>query len=397
MWQQFKNYYHLLQAFFAAVYFGFPSQKIKVIGVTGTDGKTTTVNLIYHILKSTHINVSMVSSVGAKIGKYDYDTGLHVSTPSPWHVQKYLKKAVDTGSKYFVIEATSHGLDQNRLAFVDFEIGILTNITHEHLDYHKNWKQYALSKLILLENSKLKIINLDDNSFKFVRNKIGGEILTYSKEKKADINTKNFHILLNIDGHYNLSNALAACAVATSIGVPKQQILKVISTFKGVKGRFEKIDIGQKFKVFIDFAHTPNGLENVLTSLKSKLKKGGRLIAVFGSAGARDTLKRATMGKVASKIADVIILTSEDPRGEDPQKICQEIAQGVRGKVLNKNYHIIVDRRHAIEFAINMAKDDDIIGLFGKGHERSINIKGEEYPWDEFKVASQALKKRLKV
>ena len=396
MWQKFKNYYHLLQALICSIYFQFPSKKMAVIGVTGTDGKTTTVNMIYHILKSSGKNVSMISSINAKIGRQDYDTGFHISTPSSGQLQKYLKEAVDAKSEYFILEATSHGLDQNGLAFIDFKIGVLTNITHEHLDYHKNWGNYAFSKLKLLKNSKIKIVNLDDASFDLARKNIDGEILTYSKNKKADVNLKNVPVKLNIDGDYNLSNALAASAAADSIGIPKQQILKALSNFKGVKGRLDRVDLGQNFKVYVDFAHTPNALKNVLTTLKSKALKGGRLIAVFGSAGARDTIKRPQMGKIAGEIADVIILTSEDPRSEDPQEICEQIAKGIKSKIANKDYFIIVDRTQAINFAIDLAKDNDMVGLFGKGHERTMNIKGKEHPWDEVKTTQEAIKKRLK-
>lgn len=395
MWQKLKNFYHLIQALICTIYFQFPSKRIKVIGVTGTDGKTTTINMIYHILKSAGKSVSMISSIGVKIGQKEFDSGFHVSTPSPYLVQKYLKKAVKAKNEYFILEATSHGLDQNRLAFIDFTIGILTNITHEHLDYHKNWNSYVLSKLKLLKNSEIKIINLDDTSSEFVRKNIKGKVLTFSKYKKANINLKNFPIRLNIDGDYNLHNALAASSAATSIHIPKQRILKALSSFKSVKGRLEKIESGQKFKVFIDFAHTPYGLENVLQTLKSKLQKGGKLIAVFGSAGKRDILKRPMMGKVADKIADIIILTSEDPRSEDPQKICEQIAKGIRKKALNKGYHIIIDRKKAIEFAVQLAGDNDTIGLFGKGHEKSMAQAGKEYPWDEVKTAALAIRKSL--
>ena len=396
MWQKFKNYYHFFQALVCAIYFQFPSKKMEVIGVTGTDGKTTTVNMLYHILNSSGKNVSMISSISAKIGKKDYATGFHVSTPSSWQVQKYLKEALDAKSEYFILEATSHGLDQNRLAFIDFKIGILTNITHEHLDYHKNWHNYALSKLKLLKNSKKKIANLDDASFDLVRKKINGKILTYSKNKKADVNLKNFPVKLNIDGDYNLSNALAAYSAAASIGISKQQILKALSNFKGIKGRLDSVDLGQNFKVYIDFAHTPNALKNALTTLRSKAQKGGKLIAVFGSAGARDSKKRPMMGTIASEIADVIVLTSEDPRNENPYQICEQIAKGIKNKIVNKDYFIIINRTQAINFAIDLAKDNDTVGLFGKGHEKTINIQGKEHPWDEVKTAQDAIKKRLK-
>src|SRR3989344_5460646 len=169
MWQKLKNYYHLLQAFVAAIYFNFPSKKLTVIGITGTDGKTTTVSMIYHILKSAGKKVSMVSSVEAIVGNKKYDTGVHVTTPNPWQVQKFLRKALDMKSQYFVLEATSQGLNQYRLAFVDFILAVITNITSEHLDYHKTWQNYALAKAKLFQNAQTSVLNVDDKSFNFLK------------------------------------------------------------------------------------------------------------------------------------------------------------------------------------------------------------------------------------
>ena len=191
MWQKIKNIYHLAQAFLAAVYFNFPSRKLIVIGVTGTDGKTTTVHMISHILRSNAKKVAMISSVNAKIGDKTFDTGFHVTTPSPWQVQKYLKDAVNSGSQYFVLEATSHGLDQNRLAFVNFKIGVITNITHEHLDYHKTWQNYAKAKLKLFKNTETAILNMDDRSYNFLKSGVGGKLITYGIKSTADFNLKN--------------------------------------------------------------------------------------------------------------------------------------------------------------------------------------------------------------
>ena len=392
MWQKIKNYYHLAQALCSDLIYGFPSKKLTVIGVTGTDGKTTTVSMISHILKAANKKVSMINSISAQIGNRQYDTGFHVSTPSPFQVQKYLKHAVKNGSQYFVLEATSHGLDQNRLAFVDFKVAVLTHITHEHLDYHKTWDQYAYSKLKLFKNAQTSIINSDDDkSYQFIKARVKGKILTYSQKKYADFNLDNFRIKLKIDGDYNLQNAMAAAAAASSLGIPKQTILKALASFSGVLGRMENIDLGQDFLVFVDFAHTPNGLENALATLRSKVSPGSRVIAVFGSAGERDKAKRIMMGRVADKLADLIVLTSEDPRSEDPQKICREIARGIK----NKKYHIIIDRQEAIDYAISKAKGSDVVGFFGKAHEKSMNIGGKESPWDEFEAARETIKRRL--
>lgn len=390
MWQKIKNIYHLAQAFFAAFYLQFPSKKITVIGVTGTDGKTTTVNMIYHILNSAGFKVSMISSIRAQIGEKSYDTGFHVSTPTPLQVQKYLNGAVEAGSDYFVLEATSHGLDQNRLAFVDFKIGIVTNITHEHLDYHKTLENYVKAKSKLFRNSKISILNADDKSFQVLKSNSTGRIVTYGIKNQSDFNLKNSEIKLKIAGVYNQLNALAALAATVSLGVTKEKALLALESFEGISGRMEEIDLGQDFKVYIDFAHTPNGLEQALKSLRLT-----KLIAVFGAAGERDKTKREKMGSVAAKLADHVVITSEDPRSEDPQVICKQISKGMKGKKEGKDYNIILDRQKAIEFAVNLAGKNDVVGIFGKGHEKSMNIKGEEQPWDEFEVAKCAIERKL--
>ncbi|MBI2598890.1 hypothetical protein HYW40_01610 [Candidatus Curtissbacteria bacterium] len=292
------------------------------------------------------------------------------------------------------MEATSHGLDQNRLACIDFEIGVLTNITHDHLDYHRTWENYALSKAKLFKKVRHSILNYDDRkSFRFLKNRAAGQITTYGIAAPAKINAKNFPLKLKIAGRHNLQNALAAAATTQILGISRQKIVSTLNNFSSPKGRMEKIDLGQNFKVIVDFAHTPNGLNHVLTTLKSQ--NSGRLIAVFGAAGERDSTKRPLMGKVADKDADVIILTAEDPRSEKVSDICDQIAQGIKAKTEGKNLFKIEDRQKAIEFAISLASQNDAVGLFGKGHEKSMCFGKKETPWNEFQVATQAVKRRL--
>lgn len=381
MWQKIKNYYHAAQAFFAALYFGFPSKKLTVIGVTGTDGKTTTVNMIFHILKRAGKKVSMISSVNAQIGNETYDTGFHVSTPSPWQVQKYLKKAQEQRSEYFVLESTSHGLDQNRLAFVKFKVAVLTNITHEHLDYHKTFENYREAKLKLFRNVQFSVINANDSSYNFVKNRVGGKVITYS---------------VNAKGNYNLQNASAAIATTGVLGISRHKAQQALKSFPGVVGRMEDIKLGQSFRTVVDFAHTPNGLNQALKFLRSqKTDKGSQLIAVFGSAGERDKTKRPLMGQAADEFADIIVLTAEDPRSEDAQTICEEIATGIKKKKKNKTYFIISDRSQAIEYAVGLARPGDIVATFGKSHEKSMCFGKTEYPWDEFAAAKAAIRGKI--
>ena len=395
--QKIKNYYHLIQAFTAAVFFNFPSRKLTVIGVTGTDGKTTTVQMIYEILKTVDLKASMISSVSAQIGPKIFDTGFHVTTPSPWQVQKFLRKAVDLGSQYFVQEATSHGLDQNRLAFVDFKVAVVTNITREHLDYHKTWESYAQAKAKLFKNVDYSILNVDDQSFNYLKSKVDGKIITYSLKSTADFDFKKFPLRLKLIGDYNLANGLAAAACASALGFNKSKTTKLLNNFQGILGRMEEIYLGQDFKVFIDFAHTPNALEQALVALNSKLKtKNSKLICVFGAAGERDKSKRPQMGKVASEISDIVIITAEDPRSEKVEEISKQIIRGVKGKKLKKNLFVIVDRKKAIKFAINLAQKGDLVAIFGKGHEKSMTFGKKEIPWDEFAIVRQAIAERLK-
>src|SRR3990167_3608836 len=282
MWQKIKNVYHLMRAYAACIYFGFPSKKLTVIGVTGTDGKTTTSHMIYEILKSAGKKVSLISSIHAQIGEKSFDTGFHVTTPDPVALQKFLKKVIDSHSEYLVLEVTSHGLDQNRIFGVDFDFAVLTNITHEHLDYHKSFENYILAKAKLFKSTKVSILNLDDPTFSKVKKLAKGKVITYSIGKSADFNTKNFPLSLKMAGEYNLSNALCAAAVATQIGIGKKIITKALNNFQGVKGRMEEVDMGQDYQVKVDFAHTPNGLKQALKTLKSRIKgQGSRVIAVW--------------------------------------------------------------------------------------------------------------------
>lgn len=398
--QKAKNlFWHLPLAVVANFFFGFPSRKLRVIGVTGTDGKTTTVSLIHHILSENKYKAAMVSTVSAKIGEEEIDTGFHITAPDPWLLQKLLKKMVDKGIKCVVLEATSHGLDQFRLWGINFEVGVLTNITHEHLDYHKTIENYRLAKLGLLLKSKEAVINRDDPSYEFLADKLqnfkDAKIFSYGIKNKANFNLKDFPFKTSLPGDYNKLNCLAAIGATIAFGVSKNEVLNSIPTFKGVTGRLEEIKVGQKFKVIVDFAHTPNALEQVLKLLNGEKQKEKKLIAVFGAAGLRDKTKRPMMGRVANKYADFSVITAEDPRTEDVNEICNEIAGGFSGN--QDKYKIMTNRGEAINFAINnLANDGDIVVICGKGHEKSMCFGTKEYPWSDQEAAKNALKERSK-
>ncbi len=388
MLRKLKNLVHAVQADIARTIYGRPSRKIPTIGVTGTDGKTTTTSLIFHILKEARFKPAMISTVGAQIGESEYDTGLHTTTPSAFSLQKYIKRAVTAGCSYLVLEVTSHSLDQNRVRGIDFKIGVLTNVTQDHFDYHKNYDLYLKAKSKLFAKSDIAILNLDDKSYDFMhefcKNK---KVYTYSLKKDADFTPMSIGITLPPQFEFNHENFLAAVSVAKLLEVPDDLIKLALSTFKFPAGR-QEIVYEKDFRVVIDFAHTPNSFEKVLPALKSTTT--GRLIHVFGAAGARDRSKRPLMGRLSSKNADLIILTAEDPRNEDFKKINEQIKAGFenfKGELFE-----IESRQDAIDFAIRNAKEGDTVVLTGKGHEKSMNLGHGEYPWSEHEAVEKALK-----
>lgn len=394
MIRKIKNIYHLLVAVLVNVIYLFPARKIQVIGVTGTDGKTTTVNLINHILNENNLSSSMLTSIGASVGKSNIDTGFHVTTPSSFALQKIFRKAVKSKSKYFILEVTSHALDQHRVWGIPFVIGVLTNITSEHLDYHKTYDNYLRTKEKLLLRAKYAITNRDDASYTLLNNikslKNEKMLITYGMNETADVNPSNFSFeSKELIGDFNKYNAFAAAACCRLLGLSDADIKRAIKTYKMPKGRLDFVFQGD-FSVVIDFAHTPNAFDQLLSELKSETK--GRIIHVFGSAGERDNAKRPFMGETSSKYADIIFLTAEDPRSENVNKIIDDIADGIKRK--DAKVFKIVDRKDAINAAIEMAAKDDFVVITGKAHEKSMTYGKKETPWDEYLVVENAIKTR---
>lgn len=398
MIRKLKNRYHALVATSANVYTRFPSRKLKVIGVTGTDGKTTTSSIVYQILKNSGRRTALISTVGAFIGDKEFDVGFHVTTPSSFALQKYIKKAAQEGCEYLVLEITSHGLDQSRDLGIKYDIGVITNVTHEHLDYHKTYENYVKAKVRLLERSQVCIINRDDESYEYI-SKLKSQNsklkekkwVTFGLKENSDVNLKNFPFETNLIGDFNKHNSLAAAAVTRVIGVEDESIRKTLKHIEKPRGR-QDIVYDKNFKVIIDFAHTPNSLEQILPGVKEQTK--GRLIHVFGSAGKRDATKRPLMGAASVKSSDIIILTAEDPRTESIESIINDIASGIKSQKIDVRK--INDRKKAIFEAIAEAKKGDTIIVTGKGHEKSMNYGNGEEPWDEYAVVEEALKKRIK-
>lgn len=388
MLRSLKGLYHLLVAIAANIWFGFPSRKLTVIGITGTDGKTTTTTLIYEMLKAAGYKTSMITSVHAVIAGKSYDTGFHVTTPSAWWVQKYLRDAVNHGDTHTVLEVTSHALSQSRVWGVGFAVGVLTNVTHEHLDWHGTYEKYLQTKLSLLRRTKIAVLNRDDaevydRAIGTLRNK---KVVTYGIRRDAIVTPKTHVFSTMLPGLFNQYNCLAALAAAEALGIDKKRATRAIRKFRGVYGRMEVLQ-EKPVIVIVDFAHTPNAITQALKTAKAMTKK--QLIHVFGSAGLRDTTKRPIMGNASAEFADVIILTEEDYRTEDVREIIEEIASGIPP---DKEVHKIPNRQDAIEFALLTARLGDLVIITGKGHEKSLCRGKIEYPWSDQECVKKILK-----
>lgn len=411
MWQGFKNNYHLLQGIVALLLFRFPARKMTIIGVTGTDGKTTTASLIYHILQSVGYKAVLVSSTGAIINKKTSDIGFHVTTPGRFSMQSYLRKARKAGCTHVVLEVTSHALDQHRVFGIPFTIGVITNITKEHLDYHKTWERYVHAKAKLIKAAKIVILNKDDRSIlrikKYELRSKEKVVITYGMKKDSDVNPHVFPFKTKLLGRFNEYNCLAAIAVALQLHIPDIVIRKAVADFKAPIGRQEVI-YDKAFTVINDFAHTPQAFNSILPEIRKKTS--GRLIHVFGAAAKRDTYKRPEMGRISSEYADIIIVTSEDPRNEPQENISSKILSGILNTKFTMSNEIenaklekgkkyvftINDRKQAIFFAISLAQKGDVVLLTGKGSEKSMNYGRGEEPWDETGIALAAIREKNK-
>ena len=412
-------------AWLAAAYYDHPARSLRVIGVTGTDGKTTTCNLLFNILKAAGLKTGLVSTVNAVIMDREIDTGFHVTTPEAMDIQWYLRQMVDAGITHVVLETTSHGLVQHRVTGCEYDMAVVTNITHEHLDYHGSYEGYLGAKAKLFDmlrqttpkkmgNLRFSVLNADDRSFDYLRPRVGKNFVSYSTRGGGTIHAENieyfpeglrftavtsersFEVDCPFPGEFNVSNCLAAISAAVlGLGISPDAAIKGIAQTRGVPGRMQRIDTGQDFIAIVDFAHTPNALQVALEALRKMTS--GRLIAVFGSAGLRDREKRGMMAQVGIRIADVTVLTAEDPRTESLDSILAEMAEAARreGGVEGENFHRIPDRGHAIQFGVNGAKPGDLVAAFGKGHEQSMCFGTVEYPWDDRTAMQAAIAKRL--
>jgi UDP-N-acetylmuramoyl-L-alanyl-D-glutamate--2,6-diaminopimelate ligase len=411
----------------AAAWHKRPARQLVMIGVTGTDGKTTTVNLLYQILRAAGLPAGMITTVNAVIGERTLATGLHVTTPDPLEVQDYLAQMVDAGMTHCVLEATSHGLAQHRVAACDFDIAVVTNITHEHLDYHGTYEDYRRAKGSLfsgLSHSETKangpvktaILNHDDGSFGYLRGITDAKQVTYGLTDEADVvahdviaDSEGLRFTIRGPGYeapssspligiYNVANCLAAFSTAVEgLHLPPSAAVEGIAALQSVPGRMERLDLGQAFHALVDFAHTPNALRRALET--SRQLTEGRVIAVFGSAGMRDRKKRRLMAEVSAELADLTVLTAEDPRTESLDGILEEMAVGARaqGGVEGMSFYRIPDRGEALRFAVRQAQPGDLVISCGKGHEQSMCFGEVEHAWDDRIALRAALAELLDV
>jgi UDP-N-acetylmuramoyl-L-alanyl-D-glutamate--2,6-diaminopimelate ligase len=397
----------------------FPAGRLITIGVTGTDGKTTTSLMIAHLLNWVGIPSGAITTVGIQaLGQISPNSGRQ-TTPEAWEIHSLLADFERKGIKAAVVESTSHGLAQHRVTDCQYNLAVFTNVTHEHLDYHGTLEQYRRDKARLIElvnlsakppSQKAVILNRDDPLFDYYRGWSCVPTLSYSVEGMADVVAsdvssdikgtsftinycdQSVRARLNLPGPYNLQNSLAAVCAALAMGIPLDATTEALDKIPAVPGRMQFVDVGQPFSVIVDYAHTPEAFRRVLPMVRNLT--AGRLICVFGSAGQRDRAKRWLQGELAGAMCDVVVLTDEDPRNEDRWAILNDIASGVMkaGRTLGSNLLLIPERRQAIAMALSMARAGDTVLLLGKGHERTIEYADRSVPWEEATAAEEELK-----
>jgi UDP-N-acetylmuramoyl-L-alanyl-D-glutamate--2,6-diaminopimelate ligase len=407
----------------AAAYWDFPAKRMRVIGVTGTDGKTTTSTLIYNIFAKAGFKVGLLSTIRAVIAGVGEDIGVHVTTPTSLDMQRYLSQMANAGTEVAIVEVTSHGLDQFRVEDCYFDTAVLTNITREHLDYHGTFENYVEAKSRLFDITanqtgkpypKVGVLNSDDPSFKKLKVRLAIKLLSYGMSNTSDFFAEN--VSMDLDGStftlsyrdaakvetripllglHNIHNAMAAIAAGVANGISLQDCVEGVRSSPVIPARLENIDLGQDFRVFLDYAHTPNGLEKVLATLRPLAHKN--LLLVFGlSGGPRDRSKRPSMGRVAGRYADKILVTAVDwyEDQEPVDLILENIAQGLQ-ETEARDYRLIPVRQEAIRIAIQEARPGDIVLIAGKGHENKLNVGTKEIDWDEKEIIENAIKERL--
>jgi UDP-N-acetylmuramoyl-L-alanyl-D-glutamate--2,6-diaminopimelate ligase len=423
LFEAVEPYGHLLESIIANIRYGFPARGLNIIGITGTNGKTTTATMVYTMLNDAGIKTGLMTTIGYGTPGQWTDNKVHMTTTSAAMSMRRIKELRARGIDWLVFEVTSHALAQNRAWGVPYSIAVMTNVTHEHLDYHKTFDRYVEAKVRLFEQTnankaglRVGIVNAEDPSAEkfaaaithpirygittgdFIAPKVTATPTGNQMTIKGTFagKTGEFEVKTKLAGQFNVSNALAAAAVGEVVGLTTEQVKHGLEALDAVEGRMNIIDEGQDFSVIVDFAHTPDSFEQILGQMAGS--KTGRLITVFGSAGRRDESKRAIQGQIAGKYADVVVVTEEDDRDIDGQLILNQIAEGAdsEGKVRGKDLYLVHDRTEAIAFAVNQARAGDTVLLLGKGHEKTIEGPTGERPWDETAAARKAIISRLK-
>jgi len=417
-----RLFYHKIKAFIAAVVYGFPSRHLIVVGVTGTNGKTTTVNLITNILNKAGYKVGMTSTVGFQIGDNRWMNNTKQSTASPFVLQKLLRKMVKSDCKYAIVEVTSHAIVQSRVLGVNFDVAVITNVTGDHVEYHGSFSSYLDAKGGLFRKvskgarkfgvPKVLVVNSDDEYFNYFDQFVADRKISYGLSRatvyaeKVDnrpdgssfvLHVPNNAMPLNIamPGKYNVYNALAASSVCMALGVTLEVIRDALNESSTVVGRFESVDKGQKFSVIVDYAHTPDALES-LFALYSSLTKG-KFFVVFGATGGgRDKAKRSKMGEIAHKYADYIVVTNDDPYDEDVWDIINQVSEGIPRNE-GDTFWRIPDRYEALRLALTLATDGDTVVVAGKGSEEIMIVGGKRLEWNDKKVIEGLLTREVMV
>ena len=381
-----------------------PQNKLKFIGITGTNGKTTITYIIKSMLENMGKKVGLIGTIQNMIGENIFPAGY--STPEPYELFGLLKKMADEKVDYVVMEVTSHALSQDRVYNIPYEVGVFTNLTQDHLDFHKTMENYLEAKTKLFKACKKGVINIDDKASEYIIENASCEIMTYSaKYDKGQLVAKNIEYYpdkvkfiavmqgeigraqFETPGEFSVSNALASIGAVISLGFSFDQALEGLKKAKGVKGRTEVVPVNKDYTVIIDYAHTPDSLEKIITSISNV--SDGRIVTLFGCGGDRDAAKRPIMGKIAEKYSDFVIVTSDNPRTEDPEKIIDDILKGIKGK---NNIKVITDRKEAIKYALKNGKKGDIIILAGKGHETYQITNQGKIHFDEREIINDILK-----
>lgn len=413
LFQKIEPAGHLLESVLMNIIYGFPARKMHVIGVTGTNGKTTTSFLIHRMLTEAGYKAGLLTTVAYGVGNDIHNQIEHMTTSKSSVVLKRIRDFRKQGADWLVLETSSHALAQYRTWGIPYEIAVMTNVTHEHLDYHKTFENYmnAKRRLFQIANKhglRFGVINAEDPSAEAFINSVVNHTtygmkkgdITASKVKLsvdhstfvANFGKKSYDIKINIPGEFNVQNSMAAVAVGEKLGLSKLQIQKGIAALKGVEGRMTVVDEGQKFKVLVDYAGTPDAFEKFFSTIRPATK--GKLIVVYGSPSQRDYEKRPVQGEISGKYADYVVLTEEDDRDEPGEKIMGEIAAGAKkaGKKEGKDLFLIGNREEAIGFALTLAKTkDDLVAILGKGHEKTIERIDGIYPWSDIEVTTSAL------